>query len=147
MCVYFSLAYSVFQFTVVAGLPLSHSVFSPCGIPECEIFSRILAWELFQQREACLLQSVAVSRLNAAFCRMWGRKENQAVLHWPVLAQLCSLVIVCTGGRSAVCGHALLRRAPGPEAPSAGQWEGQRGTLATPVPAAPQASSPAPHGR
>lgn len=69
-------------------------------------------------------------------------------MNWrPARLNSCPSAIVCTGGRSAVGGHALLRRAPGPEAPSAAQREGQRSALAAPVAAARQARSPALHGR
>ncbi|KAF3846350.1 hypothetical protein F7725_003428 [Dissostichus mawsoni] len=42
------------------------------------------------------------------------------------------------GGRSAGCGHAVPGRAPGPEAPSADKWAGQRGPFTTPLSAAPK---------
>lgn len=82
-------------------------------------------------------------------CCRWGRergarKKNNVLA--PTRLNSCPSAIVCTGGRSAVGGHALLRRAPGPEAPSAAQREGQRSALAAPVAAARQARSPALHG-
>lgn len=77
-----------------------------------------------------------------------GRKKKKKKTHrLPYRLNSSPSAIVCTGGRSAVGGHALLRRAPGPEAPSAAQREGQRSALAAPLASARQTCSPALHGR
>lgn len=85
--------------------------------------------------------TVTVSHRNAAFHCMCGYMKTKLSLIGPVC------VTVCAGGRSAGCGHAVPGRAPGPEAPSADKWAGQRGPFTTPLSAAPQESSSAPHGR
>ena len=105
-------------------------------------------WETFSsvsrgKYRRCENVSPVVCRISSSVC-LYERKQSSNGPAWPGSDPLW--LVVCAGGRSATCRYAVPGWAPGPQAPSAGQWAGQRGALAPPLPTAPQASSAAPHG-
>ncbi len=123
VCVYFSWTHSVFQFTIVASRPLLQSISYPVGLWNVRYFKQHSRGNYCRCENLssavchCFILECSIS----LYVRLF---ENQAILHWPCSTQLRSFVTVCAGGRSAGCGHAVPGWAPGPEAPSSGQWEG-----------------------
>lgn len=61
VCVYFSLAYSVFQFTIVVSLPLFESISHPVGLRNVRNFSAAFHMGKIAGVRICLLQMAECS--------------------------------------------------------------------------------------